>query len=188
MIDFIQVAHAATEAMAGTTDTKEIGGILGTLGINWKLFIAQLINFGIILAVLWKWVFIPVAKKLQERTEKIEKSLNDVDRIEKEKQEFTSWRQEETNKARIESQVIISNSVTDAEKVKQDILQKAKEEQNKLVEQAKSQIASEKQRALEEAKGEMAELVTSASEKILRKKLDEKTDSELIRESIESVK
>jgi len=188
MIDLIQIAKAATEATGGVAQAKTSGEILGTLGINWKLFVAQLINFAIILAVLWKWVFIPVAKKLQERTEKIEKSLNDADRIEKEKREFASWREEQTGKARAESLNIISKAATDAQKTKQDILQKAKEEQNKLVEQAKNQIISEKQQVLEEAKGEIAEIVTQAAEKILRRKLDDKEDKRLIEKSLSDLK
>src|SRR5574340_228833 len=92
----IPVAYAAEEAASEASNQ----GLAGTLGINWKLFIAQLVNFGIILAVLWKWVFIPVAKNLAARTEKIEKSLNDADRIAREKEEFAKWREAEMTKVR----------------------------------------------------------------------------------------
>ena len=49
-------------------------------------------------------------------------------------------------------------------------------------------IESEKQRAVNEAKTELADLVTNATEKILRKKLDSKSDQEYIKESLAQVK
>lgn len=175
----IPIAQAAEEA-------KNVG-VAETLGVNWMLFLAQLVNFGILLFVLWKFAFNPVAKKLQERTEKIEKSLNDAERIAKEKLEFEQWRQVEMSKARQEASSIVTSAQTEAGKAKQVILEQTKIDQQKLVDQAKAQITSEKNKALSDAKGELADLVTNATEKILRKKLDGKHDQEYIKESLSAV-
>ena len=180
----IPVAHAAEEAAAEAGS----GGVAGTLGINLKLFIAQLINFGILLFVLWRYAFTPIAKRLTERTEKIEKSLHDADRIAKEKQEFETWKNAEMGKARQEASSIVTAAQTEAQKAKQQIAEQTKAEQEKIVAQAKQQIESEKSRQLAEAKSEIANMVTSAAEKILRKKLDAKADQELIKESLAQVK
>jgi F-type H+-transporting ATPase subunit b len=180
---FIPAAYAASEAAA---EAKNVG-LAGTLGIDWKLFIAQLVNFGIILGILWKWVFIPVARKLEERTTKIEQSLTDADRITTEKREFETWRQQEMNKARQEASGIVTDAQNDASKARQAIVEQTKQEQQKLVDQAKQQIESQKNKALAEAKSEMANLVVLASEKILRKKLDSKTDQEYIKDSLKSI-
>jgi F-type H+-transporting ATPase subunit b len=199
---FISIAQAATDATphateiiqeavqhaTSTAEHAESAGVLGTLGIDWKLFIGQLVNFGIILLVLWKWVFTPVAKKLTERTDKIEKSLHDADRITKEKQEFEVWKNAEMNKARQEALSIVTTAQAEAGKAKQAIIDQTKAEQQKLVDQAKTQIESEKNKALQEAKGELADLVTNATEKILRKKLDHKADQEFIKESLSLIK
>lgn len=149
---------------------------------------AQLVNFGIILLVLWKWAFIPVAKKLGERTDKIEKSLNDAQRIEKEKQEFHTWREQEMGKARKEASAIITSAQTEANVAKSQIMQQAKTEQEKMVKQVQEQIQTEKQQALADIKGQVADIITTAAEKILRKSLDEKADKELIKESLKSIK
>jgi len=184
MIDFfIPLAHAAEAVAAAEVES----GILGKLGIDLKLFIAQLINFAIVLLVLWKWVFIPVSKKLQERTDKIEKSLNDAERITREKQEFENWRQQELTKARQEASSIVTTAQADAVKAKDQILQQTKEDQQKLIEQAKMHIEQEKTAQLQSAKNELADLVTNATEKILRSKLDPKKDAELIKESLKSI-
>lgn len=163
-------------------------GVAGTLGLNAVYFIGQLITFSIVLFILWKFVFTPVAQKLTERTEKIEKSLHDANRIEKEKQEFEVWKNAEMGKARQEASSIITAAQTEAGKARQQILDQTKIDQQKLVDQAKSQIESEKNQQLQSAKAEIANMVTGAAEKILRKKLDGKADQELIKESLGSIK
>lgn len=184
MIEYlIPIAHAAEEV----AHAAEQSGIAATFGIDWMKFAAQLLNFGIVLFVLWKWVFGPVAKKLEERTAKIEKSLSDADRITKEKQDFEAWRNQEMSKARQEAGAIVSQSQIDSNKVKDEVLTQTKQEQQKLVEQTKKQIQQEKTLALQSAKTELADIITTATEKILRQKLDEKKDKELISESLKNI-
>lgn len=178
----IPIARAAEEAAPASS-----GGI-ATLGLNVKFFIAQLINFGILLLIFWKWILPNVTKAMQARTERIEKSLFDADRIEKEKKEFDVWRQAEMGKARQEASSIVTSAQTEAGKAKQAIIDQTKIDQQKLVDQAKTQIESEKNKSISEAKSELADLVTNATEKILRHKLDGMADQELIKESLANVK
>jgi|ERR1051326_1917375 F-type H+-transporting ATPase subunit b len=183
IMSFLLITH-----IAHAQEQAANAGIAGTFGIDWMKFVAQLINFAIVLFILWKWVFKPITSKLEERTAKIEKSLNDADRIQKEKAEFEQWRQQEMRKARQEASAIISKSQTDAGKVKDEIMQQAKEEQQKLLEQSRKQIEQEKNQALQSAKSELADLVTTATERIIKQKLDSKKDEELIKQSLSSLK
>ena len=188
MIDFHNIAQLLIPVAHAAEEVATEAGITGTFGIDWMKFIAQLINFGIVLFILWKWVFGPVTKKLQERTDKIEKAMRDANSTEKEKQEFAVWKQQEMTKARTEAGGIISQAQTEAGKVKEDILNQAKEEQLKLTEQSRKQIEQEKALALQSAKSELADIITTATEKILRQKLDDKKDKELIKESLNDIK
>ena len=174
----IPIAHAQ--------ETSAPSGI-ATLGLNAKLFIAQLINFAVVLFVLWKWVFTPVAKKLTERTEKIEKAMRDAASTEKEKQEFAVWKEREMSNARKEASTIITGAQTEATKAKDQIVAKAKEEQQKVVDDAKKQIEQEKNQQLQSAKSELADIITNATEKILRSKLDKNKDQELIKDSLKNI-
>src|SRR5690348_9342004 len=96
----IPTAHAAETASANPN-------VAELFGLNWKLFIAQLVNFGIILFVLWKWVFGPVGKKLQERSDKIEKSLQQAKEIEEKHKAAEQHRMLEIEKARKEASEIV---------------------------------------------------------------------------------
>ena len=99
---------------------------IGTLGLNWKLFLAQLINFGIVILVLWKWVFKPVAGALETRRQKIEESVKKADEIEKRLKEFEASRDQEFRKARAAAEEIIQKATTSGEASKAEILALAK--------------------------------------------------------------
>jgi F-type H+-transporting ATPase subunit b len=181
----LTVTEAAPEAAAAAESSA---GVLETLGINWMWFVGQLINFGIVMFVLWKWIYKPVSLKLQERSEKIETALADADRIQQEKREFDVWKQEEMAKARQQAAEIVSKAQSDASKVKDQVVQDTKEEQDRVVYQARAQMEEDERKILSEAKNQIATMVTSATEKILRKKIDKETDKKLIEESLADIK
>ena len=179
-----EAGGSATEAAHAAADS----GIAGMFGLSWKLFIAQLINFGIVVLVLWKWVFTPVTKALQARTSRIEKSLQEATTIQKEKQEFDMWKKEQMAQARKEAATIVTSAKDEAEKVKTDIMQKAKEEQSKTIEQTKKQLEQESNKAVSEAKQKVTDIVVQATEAILQEKIDAKKDQGLISRALEAIK
>ncbi len=180
--------HSLFNSVAFAQEAAQSTSPVAVLGLQLKLFIGQLVTVGVILLILWKWVFTPVVEKLSQRTQRIEKSLTDASRIEHEKLEFEKWRQEEMAKTRSEAGALISKSQVEASAVKDQVLHQTKEEQQKLVDQAKKQIEQEKNQQLQSAKAELADLITTATEKILRQKLDGKKDAELIKESLKGIK
>lgn len=186
MIDFnifIPIAQAASEAATVEKET----GIVGTLGLNWKLFLAQLVNFGIILYILKRFVFVPISKKLEERSEKIERALSDAEEVEKQKTEFEEWKKTEISKTRQEAAEILAKAEKDAGLTRDELMSKTKQDQAKLIKQAKDQIESDQKKALAEIKSEVADLVTTAAEKVLKTKLDDKHDRELIKKTVEEL-
>ncbi len=168
--------HAAT--------AEEDTGIVGMFGINWKLFLAQLVNFAIVLFVLWKWVFKPVTKGLSDRTEKIENSLQDAEKIAKDRTDFDTWKQGEISTVRTEATAIITQAKETAEALKADTLKATADEQNNLVEQAKKRLEQEKAAMMESAKSELAEIVVQATSTILKAKIDPVKDKQLIDDAL----
>ncbi len=181
----VKVAYAAKETTAEAENANP--GLLGTFGINWKLFIAQLINFSIVVFLLSKYVFGPISKKLSERSEKIQIALDDAKRIEEEKAEFEAWKTDAETKARQEASNIITSATTEAEMQKKQILEQTRLEQSKIVAGAKAQIADEEAKMVSSVKGEMADMITKATEKVLHEKIDPKKDSELIKKALKEI-
>jgi F-type H+-transporting ATPase subunit b len=184
------VAEADKEAGLTSEDGEakeaaaEDTGVVGMFGLDWKLFAAQLVNFGIILFVLWKWVFGPVTRGLSERTEKIENSLADAQKIAEDRQTFDSWKNGEMSQVRTEAVGIITEAKEAAEKLKQETLDQTKLDQSKLIANAQVKLEQEKQAMLESVKADLADLVVSATSAIIKQKLDPKKDSALIEQAL----
>ncbi|MBU4369492.1 ATP synthase F0 subunit B, partial [Patescibacteria group bacterium] len=54
--------------------------ILGNLGFDWRMALANLVNFLIIFFVLKKYAFKPIKEKLEEREKKIKTGLEDAEK------------------------------------------------------------------------------------------------------------
>jgi F-type H+-transporting ATPase subunit b len=185
---FIHIAHAATEAAVEAHAAAPETGVTALFGLNWKLFLAQLVNFGIILFVLWKWVFGPVAKGLADRTTKIEGSLAEAERIAKERETFDSWKNKEISGVRQEAAEIITQAKAGAEQARTEITKTAMDDAKRILESGKAQLNQEKNKAVHEIKAEVAEMVVKVTETILKKKLDSAADKNLIKDAIAGLK
>ena len=181
----LPVAQAAAEAAVEAEQQSE--GIVGTLGLDLKLLIGQLVNFGIVFFVLWKWVFTPLSKKLEERRETIDKSLKQAEEIEAKHKQAEEHRLAQIEKARLEASEIVTKAQKAAVETKDQIMAEAKASAEKVVSNAKTEIEAEKTKLLAEVRQEAANMVVMATEKIIRQKLDEKKDRELIKESLKGI-
>ena len=54
----------------------EESGLIGQLGIDWKLFLSQVVNFFILLIVLSFFVYKPLLNVIKERNKKIKEGLD----------------------------------------------------------------------------------------------------------------
>ena len=53
--------------------------LITKLGIDWKFLIAQIVNFLVLLFVLYKFAYGPILAMLEKRQKKIEKGLKDAE-------------------------------------------------------------------------------------------------------------
>ncbi|MCK4891918.1 MAG: hypothetical protein KAS78_04575, partial [Candidatus Pacebacteria bacterium] len=58
--------------------------IFSKLGLDYKLIIAQAVNFVLLLIILQRLAYKPILKMLNDRTEKIDKSLKQAEQIKEE--------------------------------------------------------------------------------------------------------
>lgn len=181
---FLEIAQAATEALEAEAST----GVLGTLGINWKIFIAQLINFGIVALVLRHFVYVPLLKAMDKRSRAIAQGLNDAKKYEAKLQEIEKQKRTILEQSRTEASKILKQNEERAEAAKQALLSKAEEAAGKIISEAREGAVLEKEKMFKEIKTGVAGLVAAALQKVLAEKLDERKDEELIKESLKRIK
>lgn len=158
--------------------------ILAKLGIDWKLFVAQLVNFAILLLVLKRFAYKPMLAFLEERTNRIEKGLKDAD-IAREKLEESIVREKEIlDNARQEARKILEKAEESGRKHMEDSLRKASEDIERMKTGFTLQMETEKNQLMTEARQELADVVILTVEKVLREKINTETDEKLIRKHL----
>lgn len=162
--------------------------IIETFEIDWKLLIAQVVNFAIVAGVLWFFAVKPIMKIMQERTDKIEKSLKDAAQIEENLKNTEETKKAEIVKAKQEAQVILETANKTASKNKEELLNLAKSEVEKVKIQAKEEIQDAKKQMLKEIKSETAGLVVAALEKIISHDLSAVDKQKMLDKTIKELK
>jgi len=158
--------------------------LLTKLGIDWRLLIAQLVNFLILVFILYKFLYKPVLKMLDGRKEKIEKGLRDAEQLGVELEKTKALQAEEIKKAKQEAREIIEEAERRAEVAGAETKLKTKTEVEKLISAAKTQIVEEKDKMMGEVKKEAATFVIAIAEKVIGKTIDAKIQKNLIEETI----
>jgi len=162
--------------------------IFEKLGIDYRLIIAQAVNFVLLLVILQRLAYKPVLKMLNDRTEKIDKSLKHAQKIEEELLITEKTKIAEIKKAKEESQRIIKEAQDSAEKKSLEALEKTRTKTKEIVENAKQEIRSEKEKSVAEAKKEIADISILIAKKIIGNSIDEKEQKKIVNEVLLKIK
>jgi len=162
--------------------------LIKTFHIDWKLLIAQLINFGIVFFVIWRFALRPLNKVMDRRGKEIAKSLEDARKIETNLAKSEKEREEKILTAKKEAQEIIEASRNQGKQQGQELIESAKREVQTVIAAAKEQIAGEKDKMLKEVKAEVSQLVVLTTTKVLTEVLDENLDAKMIENSLKKMK
>ena len=141
--------------------------IISTFHIDWKIIIAQAVNFGVVFIVLYIFALKPLSKLMAERSERISKGIDDAKKsselLEKAAEEY----RQNTIKLRqvaIDSQKELTKEL-DELRVKN--LDRIKADNNEWVKKRTEQMEIDKKALVESAKSELASLAMLAVKKIM---------------------
>jgi F-type H+-transporting ATPase subunit b len=165
-------------ALAASEGGHEGGGLISLD----KSLIIQFLNFGILLLILQRLLYKPFLAKMAERTQAIQKSLDEAQAARAE-----AARQQEENETRLraahaEAAVIRAQALKDAAEE-----QKRLAESQRLVETAKAQMDADVRRARDELRREVADLATAVAEKLVRRSLHDDDHRRIVAEAISRV-
>jgi F-type H+-transporting ATPase subunit b len=161
---------------------------MDAVGINWPGLLTQLISFIILFTLLKKFLYSPVVKMLEDRSEKIKSSLETAERVKQEAEQTTEVNETLMVKAREESQMLISEAREQARKIKDLEMEKSKEQIENERKRAIDEIKSEQEKIINNIRSEFSGLAISAAEKIVEKEVNEKNHDQLINSFLEKAK
>ncbi len=149
-------------------------------GIQPHLLIAQIINFGIIVTVLYLVAYKPILRILDQRRDRIEKSLEQAKGIEERTQKLEAEIEKRLHEGREQATQIIAEAKDVGENARNEILVKTSKEISDLTLRAKEEIAREKEKMMEEIKDYIVRTSFLIVDKIVSEKLDDKTKEMMI--------
>jgi F-type H+-transporting ATPase subunit b len=160
-----------------------MGETLQTLGIQWPKLIAQVINFAIVMFVLWKWAYKPVLKMLELRREKVAESVTNADKIKAELAATEAKRQEVLNQANEQANKLIEEARAAAARVQAQETQRAAATAEQIVAKAREASIQDHARMLTELKREVGRLVVQTTAAVTGKVLTPDDQRRLIEEA-----
>ncbi|CAN5832905.1 F0F1 ATP synthase subunit B [soil metagenome] len=153
----------------------------------WKLGF-QVINFLLLLYLLNRFLFKPVLARLDERSEKIAKGLEDAEVAARDRELARAEREAAVSEARKEAADMLARANKIADDTRKEILDQARSEAEKISTRAREEIIAEKDRAMAEIRGQVAELALAAAGKLVRRQMDDPTQRRLVEEFLAEVK
>ena len=146
------------------------------------------ISFLVLFFLLTKFAWKPITAALQEREDSIDEALKAAENARKQMEKLTADNEKLLNQARAERDAMLK----DANDMKESIIAQAKksaaEEGNKMIANSKASIEQEKVAAMNELKTQVALISVDMAEKILRKKMEDRTQQEaFVNENLKSI-
>jgi F-type H+-transporting ATPase subunit b len=153
---------------------------LEQLGINIGLLASQLVNFILLALLLYLVLYKPVLRMLNERKERIARSMADVDAARDAAAKAQLEYDRKVAEAQRKAQEIIAAAAQTGEKAKADIVADAHREADRIKQDAIADAEQQKVRALADVQSQIAGLSMMATERVLGQAMDEKTQRQLI--------
>lgn len=145
--------------------------IMERFGFNKQLFTMHLVGFAVVAFALHRWAYKPVLAMLDERRNRIAKSLADAEQIKKDLANAQIKSQEILNQASAQSNKMIEEARNGAAKVLEVETQKAIAAANQIVAKAKEASEAELARMKAELRKELVRLVAETTAKVSGKVL-----------------
>ena len=146
-----------------------------------------MVNFGIVVFVLWFFVFRPLSRQMGERTKTIETSLDQAKTIAKNLEESEQKKIQLFKTARQDAQKIIQDAQKIAAEEGEKSLAATKKEVKKVVEAGRAQLALDQEKIVAAIKAESADLIVATTAKVLAKVANKKIDQDLIAEALKEM-
>lgn len=166
----------------------DIGEILGKVGFDWQVALANLVNFLIIVIILKLFVFKPIQNVIKKRTEVIDGGLKNAeeakDNLDKAKEE----RETIVNQAKKEAESIILDARAEGNLSKDRIEELARLKELDILKNAEVRAGEIHDKALQDVRDEAADLVVDTVQSVLEKELTAHDKDNYAKSALDKIK
>ena len=142
--------------------------IIIAFGVDIRLILLQMLNFGLLLVALWYFLYTPILNILNERQKKIQKGVEDAENAEKALSSADEERKDILTVAHKEAEKINVRAKAHADEKAVDIVAKAQDKAANVLTDAKAKSEDMKIQANKDSEAEIAKIAVLAAEKVLK--------------------
>ena len=157
--------------------------LLKNLGVDGPKLIAQLINFGIVLFVLWRFAYKPVLEMLETRRQKIAKSMDEAEQIKAELAETQAVRDKVMAEANARAEKLIADAKEAAKQVGKAEGERAVKQAEEIIRKAREATEAEYEKMEAKLKAHIGRLAVETAIKVSGKVLTAEDQQRLIDET-----
>jgi F-type H+-transporting ATPase subunit b len=161
--------------------------IARTFGVDWTHLISQIISFGIVCALLYKFAYRRVLAMLEQRRQQIAESLANAEKIKAELARTEAQRQEVMTQANAQATKLIEEARAAAARVQEQETQKAIAAAEQIIAKAREAAEADHARMLTELKREVGRLVVQTTTTVTGKILTPEDQRRLAEETAKSI-
>ncbi len=154
---------------------------------DWGLQLWTLVAFLVLLVLLTKFAFKPIAQALDRRGEAIKKSIEDAEKQRAEAKKLMEDYQKQVADARSEAGKIIEEARQLGERVRKEVVEKANSEASAVAQRAQEEIQRQKEKGIQEMKDTVAALSIQIASKVIEKEVNEATHRQLVENLIKDL-
>jgi F-type H+-transporting ATPase subunit b len=157
---------------------------IGSLGINGKALIIQLVTFVLAFWVLQHWAFKPILRMMNERRKTIESGVALGEQMKQDKAALEAQIAEALHTARVDADKILADATASGRQAISDAEAAARTKADAILAAAAERITQDTSLARKRLEKDLAGLVSEATEAIIHEKVDAKKDAGLIERSL----
>ena len=151
------------------------------------LMIWTVVCFLITLFVLKRYAFGPIQKMIDDRRDRIRRSLEDAEEAREEARRLLEEHRGLIKEARSDAEEILAEARRVADAQRERVKDETEADRQRRLEDTRRQIEAETQRALGQIRAEVADLTLAATAKVTGKVLDDADHRRLIDEAVASL-
>jgi F-type H+-transporting ATPase subunit b len=151
------------------------------------LMIWTVVAFLVTLFVLKKFAFGPIQQMIDERRERIRRSIEEAEHARNEARRLLEEHRALIGQARGQAEQILAEARKVADAQRQRVKEETEADRQRRLEETKRQIEAETQRALQQIRAEVADLTLIATAKVTGKVLDDADHRRLIEDAIKDL-
>ena len=155
------------------------------LGINLPGLVAQIVNFALLLFLLWRFALPPLLRLLDERAQRVRESIERAEALQRQSQQTEQEVRERLQSAQREAQAIINQAAQAGQRLQEEARAEANRQSAAAIARAQDEIRAERDAAIGVLRQEFAGLTIRAAERVIQRELSPAAHRELIAEVLE---